>query len=113
MRIRVIAQPQDEFKAWEQQQLQTPTLTGEAAVGEQLFMSMACVNCHVENPIGPDLTHFGSRETIGTGVLDNTPDNLAKWLRNPQAVKPGVHMPNLNLTDAEINALVAYLEASK
>ncbi|MEJ2559567.1 MAG: cytochrome c oxidase subunit II [Anaerolineae bacterium] len=113
MRIRVIAQTQDQFKAWEQEQLQTPTLTGEAAVGKQLYMSMPCVNCHVDQPIGPDLTHFGSRETIGTGVLENTPDNLAKWLRNPQAVKPGVHMPNLNLTDVEIKALVAYLEASK
>ncbi len=113
MRIRVVAQTQDEFKAWEQQQLQTPALTGEAAVGERLYMSMSCVNCHVDQPIGPDLTHFGSRETIGTGVLENTPDNLAKWLRNPQAVKPGVHMPNLNLTDVEIKALVAYLEASK
>jgi cytochrome c oxidase subunit 2 len=113
MRIRVIAQTQDQFKAWEQQQLQTPTFTGEAAVGEQLYMSMPCVNCHVDQPIGPDLTHFGDRETIGTGVLENTPDNLAKWLRNPQAVKPGVHMPNLNLTDVEIKALVAYLEASK
>jgi cytochrome c oxidase subunit 2 len=113
MRIRVIAQTQDDFKAWEQEQLQTPTLTGEAAVGEQLYMSMPCVNCHVDQPIGPDLTHFGDRETIGTGVLENTPDNLAKWLRNPQAVKPGVHMPNLNLTDVDIKALVAYLEASK
>jgi cytochrome c oxidase subunit 2 len=115
MRIRVIAQPQAEFDAWEQEQFQTPTIpaTGDAALGKQYFTKSACVACHVDQPIGPDLTHFGSRETLGAGVLENTPANLAKWLHNPQAVKPGVHMPNLNLTDAEVNALVAYLEASK
>ena len=59
------------------------------------------------------MTHLGSRETLAAGVLTNTPDNLAKWLKNPQAVKPGSHMPNFNLSDSEIQALVAYLEASK
>jgi cytochrome c oxidase subunit 2 len=115
MRIRVIAQPQAEFDAWEQEQFQTPTIpaTGDAALGKQYFTKLACVACHVDQPIGPDLTHFGSRETLGAGVLENTPANLARWLHDPQAVKPGVHMPNLNLTDAEVNALVAYLEASK
>ena len=44
-------------------------------------------------------------------MLDNTPDNLAQWLKDPQAVKPGSHMPDLQLTDDQIRALVAYLEA--
>ena len=50
---------------------------------------------------------------IAAGVLDNTPENLAAWLRNPQAVKPGNHMPNLDLTDSQINELVAYMEILK
>ena len=49
----------------------------------------------------------------GAGVLDHTPANLARWLKNPQAIKPGSHMPNLNLTDTQVNQLVAYLEALK
>ncbi len=115
MRIRVIAQTQEEFDAWVQQQLAVPSIpsSGEAATGQQLFRELTCVNCHVINTVGPNLTHFGSRETLGAGVLTNTPENLAKWLADPQAVKPGIHMPDLNLSQEEINALVAYLEASK
>ena len=115
MRIRVIAQTQEEFDAWIQQQLTIPSIpsTGEAATGQQLFRELPCVNCHVIDFIGPNLTHFGSRETLGAGVLTNTPENLYKWLADPQAIKPGVYMPNLNLTQDQINALVAYLEASK
>ncbi|MEJ2748644.1 MAG: c-type cytochrome, partial [Anaerolineae bacterium] len=60
---------------------------------------------------GPDLTHLGSRQTLAAGVLDNTPADLAAWLGNPQAIKPGAHMPNLNLTPDEVHALVTYLES--
>jgi cytochrome c oxidase subunit 2 len=42
-------------------------------------------------------------------VLDNTPESLARWLRDPQSIKPGSHMPSLKLTDAEAADLVAYL----
>jgi cytochrome c oxidase subunit 2 len=118
MRIRVIAQPPTDFAAWEQGQKQVPTIptTGDGATGAQLFQSLTCSNCHnisgtaANAHIGPDLTHVGSRETLAAGVLDNTPDNLATWLSNPQAVKPGVHMPDLNLTTDEVQSLVAYLE---
>ena len=114
MRIRVIAQPQADFEAWQQQQLQLPKIptSGAAAEGEKLYTQKTCIVCHAAG-IGPDLTHLGDRETIGAGVLTNTPANLAKWLKNPQAVKPGSYMPNFNLTDTEVQALVAYLEASK
>jgi cytochrome c oxidase subunit 2 len=63
--------------------------------------------------IGPDLSHIASRNTLAAGVLRNTPENLAAWLRNPQKVKPGNHMPNLGLTDAQINDLVTFLEKLK
>ena len=59
---------------------------------------------------GPDLTHFGARTTIGAGVAENTPDNLRRWLREVQAVKPGALMPNYTaLPDEEIEALASYL----
>jgi len=60
--------------------------------------------------VGPDLTHLASRGQIGAGILDNTPDNLRRWLRNPQEVKPGVEMPNFQFTEAQVDALTAYLE---
>jgi cytochrome c oxidase subunit II len=121
MRIRVIAQTQAEFDAWQQIQLQIPStpITGEAAQGAELFQRMTCANCHAisgtpaDARVGPDLTHLASRQTLGAGVLENTSSNLAKWLANPQAVKPGILMPNMKLTDEEINLLLAYMENLK
>jgi cytochrome c oxidase subunit 2 len=121
MRIRVIAQTQDDFNTWMQDQLkvpQTPT-SGLAAEGAKFFAQGACVACHTiagtnaNGNVGPNLTHVASRETIGSGVLDNTPGNLAAWITNPQAIKPGNNMPNLNLPSSEIQALAAYLETLK
>ena len=63
----------------------------------------------MEGAVGPDLTHVGSRQTIAAGVLENTPEEVARWLRAPEAVKPGVLMPNQNLTEEQIEKLVAYL----
>ncbi len=64
--------------------------------------------------VGPDLTHVGGRSTLGAGVIDNTPDNLRRWIFNPQAIKPGVLMPAYQkLGDADLSALVDYLESLK
>jgi cytochrome c oxidase subunit 2 len=54
---------------------------------------------------------MGSRTTIAGGILQNTPEGLAGWLRDPAAVKPGSLMPNVGLTEEEIDALVAFLLA--
>lgn len=121
MRIRVIAQKEEEFNEWvRQQRVIPPTPTsGQAAEGAQLFQDMACMNCHTifGSPaaarVGPNLTHLDKRQTIGAGVLTNTPENLTKWLSNPQKYKPGALMPNMKLSDSEVQAIVAYLEALK
>jgi cytochrome c oxidase subunit 2 len=90
-----------------------------AQTGEQLFLQRGCVGCHAiagtaaQAEVGPNLTHFGSRRTLAAGLLDNTPDHLARWLKNPQAVKPGSLMPNLALPDDDITALVTYLQSLK
>lgn len=118
MRLRVIAHPENEYSAWLASQQAIPAMPteGDAAVGAQLFQQLTCVNCHAvggtapRTQVGPDLTHLGDRDTLGAGVVTNTPENLALWLRDPQALKPGNHMPNLHLTDEQIRLLVAYLE---
>ena len=121
MRIRVIVQSQADFDAWQRQQAQSPPppTAGDAGQGARLFQQLTCASCHAiggtpaSAAVAPNLTHYGSRQTLGAGVLDNTPENLAAWLRDPQAVKPQAHMPNLQLTDAQIRDLVAYLEAQQ
>lgn len=118
MRLLVIAERQADFDTWQRQQLQVaqvPT-ADEAIQGAQLFQQRTCVNCHAvagtgaEARIAPDLTHLASRRTLGAGILENTPANLAVWLANPQAVKSGSYMPDLHLTAMEVRALVAYME---
>lgn len=121
MRITTIAQPEAEFKAWEKAQLVVPPTPsqGKAAEGARLFANKTCYNCHTiagtgaAMQIGPDLTHVASRQTLAAGTLKNTPENLARWLTNPNQFKPGSHMPNFQLKPHEVEALVAYLESLK
>jgi len=122
MRIRVVGQSPSDFDAWVQQQ-RTPALppSGDlASRGQSLYLSNTCVNCHTiqgtpsNGRVGPDLTHVGSRSLIGSGVLANTPDNLARWIHNPHDIKPGVLMPDYRtLSNDDVRALAAYLEGLK
>lgn len=117
MRQRAVVEPPDAFAAWAAKQKEpaaTPPDGSPAAVGLQVFLAGTCVGCHTVRGvsgggIGPDLTHFGSRKTIAGGILPNTPENLARWVRHAPAVKPGSIMPDQKLSDAEMTALVAYL----
>jgi cytochrome c oxidase subunit II len=88
------------------------------ASGEKLFLSKGCVACHslqaVNAPkgmVGPNLANVGARSYIAAGTLKNTDENLGRWIRNPQAIKKGVLMPSLGLTETEAQALVAFLRA--
>jgi cytochrome c oxidase subunit 2 len=58
---------------------------------------------------GPDLTHLMSRDTLASGAVPNTPENLHLWIQNPDAIKPGCLMPAMALTDHELDAVTAYL----
>jgi cytochrome c oxidase subunit 2 len=90
------------------------------ASGEKLFLSKGCVACHslqaVNAPkgmVGPNLANVGARSYIAAGTLKNTDENLGRWIRNPQAIKKGVLMPKLGVTDTEAQALVAFLRAHR
>jgi cytochrome c oxidase subunit 2 len=96
----------------------SPVQGAEYAAGEKLFMTKGCMGCHsmqaVNAPkglIGPNLANVGSRSHIAAGWLANTDENLERWIREPQAVKKGVLMPNLGVTVEEARALRVYLRA--
>jgi cytochrome c oxidase subunit 2 len=118
MRIRVIAQSEADFERWSEHQLEVPAQrdTGDAAEGARLFQQLTCADCHTISgtparaDIGPDLTHIAERQTLAAGLLENTPANLEQWLSDPQAVKPGVHMPNFEMNADQVHELTAYLE---
>jgi cytochrome c oxidase subunit 2 len=115
MRLLVVAELPAEFEAWARRQAGGPLPpTGEAARGLEAFLAGGCAACHTIQGVtggvlGPDLTHVGSRRTLASGILPNTPGDLAAWLRDPPALKPGVLMPKTPLSDAQVSALVAYL----
>jgi cytochrome c oxidase subunit II len=118
MRLLVIAQPQAEFDAWREQQLQAaaPPTDAQRERGLQVFLSQPCVSCHTVRGTGaggrmaPDLTHVASQRTLAAGTLLNTRDNLAAWIAGPQAVKPGAKMPTMQIPPDDLAALVDYLQ---
>jgi cytochrome c oxidase subunit 2 len=113
MRIRVVVQSQADFDAWlNTQSLPASTQRGD---GARVFISNICVNCHTirgtvaAGTAGPDLTHVASRATIGAGVLPNDVARMRTWLLDPQRYKPGSLMPRVPLSDADLDALAAFL----
>jgi cytochrome c1 len=91
-------------------EIQTPSDV-QAATGQDLFIAKGCTTCHSHADIpreqdtiyidsGPDLTKFTA-----------SPEYLHRWLSDPASVKPAAEMPNLELSEAEIDSLIAFLSA--
>jgi cytochrome c oxidase subunit 2 len=119
MRLRVYTHTPQDFDAWVEDQAadaESPT-DSLAAEGENIFLEGECVNCHAirgteaQARSGPDLTHFAARNTFAGAMFKNNTENLAAWLRDPPAMKPGSLMPDYGLSEDEIDALVAYLQS--
>jgi len=129
MRFVVVAHEPAEFAGWLDAQAQ-PSRVADPALGEgqdvddallargrEVFMSSSCVYCHTvagteaQGRAGPDLTHLASRESIAAGTLPNDRDGLARWIVDPQAVKPGNLMPGTDIPEDALDALLAYLES--
>jgi cytochrome c oxidase subunit II len=115
--VRVL--PPAEFSRWLSQQRERaePPVGALAQRGEEAFLQSGCGSCHsvrgtrADGVVGPDLTHVGSRMTLGAGVLANEPNAFARWLTHTDQLKPGVTMPHFRMLPAdEVRALAAYLE---
>jgi cytochrome c oxidase subunit 2 len=119
MMIRVIAEPPDAFEKWAAREAKPAVQDERVRAQRDTFMKLACVTCHTirgtpaHGTVGPDLTHLMARETLATGLLENTPENLAAWIRDPQSIKPGCKMPDLKLEDQTVQAIADYLETLK
>jgi cytochrome c oxidase subunit II len=121
MALTVVAEPENQFNAWYQAQLQpAPAPATESQMyGQKVFLSKPCVMCHriqgteAGGRLGPDLTHVASRQTIAAGTLHNTREHLAQWIVNSQSVKPGNRMPPIPVTGNDLNALLDYVQSLK
>ena len=116
MLLQVSVDSPEAFSAWVRTQQRPTNQDDKEIAGRHVFETTACVNCHAvagtnaTGRFGPDLTHLMSRNTIASGAAENTPANLRLWIQKPDAIKPGSLMPAMQLTDADLDALVRYLE---
>jgi cytochrome c1 len=85
--------------------------------GYHLIVSYGCGGCHTipgipgaAAKVGPSLTSFPSQATIA-GVMQNSADNLIRWIQHPREVDSQTAMPDLGVTDQEARDIAAYLYA--
>ena len=130
MRFWVIVETREEFDAWlasEREDAIQPT-DPLAMQGKAIFegSQAQCWLCHTvkgsqkaNGKVGPDLTHVGRRTHIAGGIRENTQENLTEWITDPNSLKPGNIMslegqvyndPTLKMTEAQISAVVRYLQ---
>jgi cytochrome c oxidase subunit II len=118
MGLEVVAEPAARFRRWlaDQAKPAASPASSDARLGRDIFTSAGCQSCHAirgtpaSGDVGPDLTHLASRRTLGALAIPNTREYLRSWIVGSQEVKPGNQMPNLDLTPARLDAVVAYLE---
>jgi cytochrome c oxidase subunit 2 len=118
MEVRVVVDTPEDFQKWvKAQQAQADTSGTDA--NRDAFMASPCIICHTVNgtsamgAIGPDLTHLMSRQTLLAAETTNTAGNLRDWIKDPQHLKPGNKMPAAQLTDTQLDQIVAYLTTLK
>ena len=102
MSFSVVVAEKEAFNRWltNQQAPALPPSEPAAVRGQELFLANGCGACHMirgtsaKGVLGPDLTHVGSRLSIGAGMLPNNPATLLRWIARTEQVKPGVLMPS-------------------
>jgi cytochrome c oxidase subunit 2 len=121
MRAKAIAHEPADFDRWVEEQLADAANDGSVNEGRDVVLKgqfaggQACVACHAVKGteaagiIGPNLTHIASRERFAGEMFELNEENLKSWLKDPPAQKPGSKMPDLGLTDDQIDDLTAYL----
>ena len=122
MAFHVVVMEREGFAQWLAQQRQPAPEPAEpiAAQGREHFLANGCSACHTirgtnaDGVVGPDLTHVGSRVSLGAGILPNESEAFVRWIAQTDKVKPGVTMPHFGmLPPEELRALATYLESLK
>jgi len=117
MSFYTVAMTPSDYEAWlaKERANARPALDSQ---GEQVFLSSGCGGCHTvrgtqaNGKIGPDLTHVGSRQSLGAGILPNTTDSFTKWITQHKSIKPENLMPPFNIfSESELQSLSAYLNS--
>lgn len=119
MSFPVVVLEKADFAAWLQRQHEPALAPVQplAARGQEVFLEHGCGACHTirgtpaDGVVGPELTHVGSRLSLGAGILPNDPEAFVRWLAHTRTIKPGVQMPAFGMLPHEdLRALAAYLD---
>jgi len=119
MLLRVVVEPAADFEKWAAAQKMDAGSDARLESARTTFLSLNCINCHTVSgtiatgTFGPDLSHLMSRATLASGMVPNTPENLRAWVKDPQAIKHGTLMPNMQLNSRELDEVVKYLSSLK
>lgn len=121
MGFLVVAHEPAGFQRWLENERKPAVESADTVAqrGKQVFLSQACMFCHSIRGIpafgstGPDLTHVGSRQSLGALTMRNDHASLVNWIRDSQHYKPGTRMPPIRVPDNDLNALATYLESLK
>jgi cytochrome c oxidase subunit 2 len=120
MRFYAVVEERSAFDRWLARQAQPAVVArdGAAARGQVLFVAHGCGACHTvrgttaDGVIAPDLTHVGSRISIGAGILTADRESFRRFVARTGELKPSVHMPSFGvLPPGDLEALAAYLES--
>ena len=119
MGLVVVAHAPADWQRWLASR-RAPQVRTAAAGGESLFMTSGCAACHrvagtaANGLAGPDLTHVGSRRTLGAGIMPNNRGTMIGWIGDSQSIKPGNRMPSYDMLPArDTAAIAAWLETRK
>jgi cytochrome c oxidase subunit II len=119
MLLRVIVDSPADFDKWAAAQKMDAVTDPKLESARATFLSLNCINCHAvsgtiaKGTFGPDLSHLMGRATLASGMIPNTADNLRAWVKDPQAIKHGNLMPNMQLNSRELDEVVRYLSSLK
>lgn len=120
MGLVVVAHAPKDYEAWVARQSQPAQTVMQMMPGRAVFQTAGCGACHTvagtafNGLAGPDLSHVGSRRTLGAGILPNNQGTMAGWISDSQSIKPGNRMPAYPvLTGQELRDLSAWLESLK
>jgi cytochrome c oxidase subunit II len=121
MALFIVAEPKERYQAWVSAQRLPASAPADSVRrrGLEVFLGGTCATCHAiagtpaGSNAGPDLTHVASRSTIAAGSLPNDRVSLARWITDPQLIKPGANMPANPLAPTDLDALLTYLQGLK
>ncbi|MCI0778790.1 MAG: cytochrome c oxidase subunit II [Chloroflexi bacterium] len=124
MRFRVHVVSLADFDAWVAAMNTAPAdpvPDSAPARGKRVFEVLGgCGACHTiagtaaAGRVGPDLSLFGERSTVGAGILPATDENVRAWVSDLRSIKPGARfMPKFadTLSEAQVADVVAYLKS--